>query len=320
MRCGVCGNEQSNREYEAREMMLGLGHSFGYFQCSACHCLQIKDIPADLSPYYPEGYYSYRSPARQGAVKRLVSRLRDRHAVFGGSLVGRLLCGRFPADPRLRALRPLPLRTETRVLDVGCGRGDLLRILQGLGFTNLQGVDPFNAEEIDLGGGIRIRNVELGAIEGPWDLVMFHHSFEHVPNPRDTLRAAAALLEPGRHCLIRIPVVPSAAWEEYGTDWVQLDAPRHLFLHSLDSVRILAAETGFELVEVSYDSTAFQFWGSEQYARGISLADPRSHGKNPSGSLFTVAQVREFQRRTEQLNAAGRGDQAVLYLRRTAGR
>jgi SAM-dependent methyltransferase len=317
MQCGVCGNDRNNREYEAREMMLGLGDTFGYFQCSQCLCLQIKNVPADLSPYYPEGYYSYRSPGRQGWGKRFITRLRDQHAVFGGSILGRFLCRRFPADARLRALRRIPLQQDSRILDVGCGKGDLLRILQGLGFKNLSGADPFNAEEIDYGDGLKICRVGIDKVEGKRDLIMFHHSFEHVPDPEDTLRSAAALLDHGSHCLIRIPIIPSAVWDEFGSDWVQLDAPRHLFIHSVESMQILAAKTGFELVDVVHDSTAFQFWASEQYARGISLADPRSHGKNPTGSAFTPEQIREFEQRTEELNAAGRGDQAAFLLRRT---
>ena len=98
---------------------------------------------------------------------------------------------------------------------------------------------------------------------------------------------------------------------------MQLDAPRHLFLHSVDSIRLLAAKSSLELVGVVYDSTSFQFWGSEQYARGVSLRDERSHRMNPDGSIFSARQMREFEKRAERLNAEGRGDQGAFYLKRT---
>jgi len=38
---------------------------------------------------------------------------------------------------------------------------------------------------------------------------------------------------PGGWCVIRIPTVSSFAWEHYREQWVQLDAPRHFFLHKV---------------------------------------------------------------------------------------
>src|SRR5438270_8108508 len=58
--CRICGNGQDNRAYTAHEMHLGLGEPFEYFQCVQCGCLQIREVPQDLSKYYPQNYYSYR--------------------------------------------------------------------------------------------------------------------------------------------------------------------------------------------------------------------------------------------------------------------
>jgi hypothetical protein len=153
-------------------------------------------------------------------------------------------------------------------------------------------------------------------VTGEWDWVMFHHSFEHVPDPLETLRAAACLLARGGTCLIRIPTVSSEAWEQYGVDWVQLDAPRHLFLHSLESMERLAREAGLVVREVQFDSTAFQFWGSEQYRADIPLRDPRSYAVDPGASIFTAESLALFATRARELNAARRGDQAAFHLAR----
>jgi hypothetical protein len=40
-------------------MQLGLREEFEYFECSKCGCLQIEEVPLDLSKYYPDNYYSY---------------------------------------------------------------------------------------------------------------------------------------------------------------------------------------------------------------------------------------------------------------------
>ena len=40
----------------------------------------------------------------------------------------------------------------------------------------------------------------------------------------------------------------------------------------MESMKYLGILAGLELAKVVFDSTAFQFWGSEQYRKGIALA------------------------------------------------
>jgi hypothetical protein len=97
---------------------------------------------------------------------------------------------------------------------------------------------------------------------------------------------------------------------------VQLDAPRHLYLHSTDSLKRLAAAAGFECEAVRYDSTAFQFWGSEQYVKNVPLHSPMSYCINPKESLFSKEDIEKFRVRAEELNSKDLGDQAAFYLRK----
>jgi len=109
-------------------------------------------------------------------------------------------------------------------------------------------------------------------------------------------------------------VVSSYAWEKYGHNWVQLDAPRHLYLHTEKSIRAIAQKTGFEVKDITYDSYEFQFWGSEQYLNGISLKAPESLENGLERSIFTKKQIKEFKRVAADLNKKGAGDQACFYL------
>lgn len=146
---------------------------------------------------------------------------------------------------------------------------------------------------------------------------MFHHSFEHIPDPSETLLTVTELLNNHGYCIIRIPIVCSYAWKRYGVNWVQIDAPRHFFLHSLKSLNILANNCGLQMSNVVYDSTAFQFWGSEQYIKDIPLRDINSYSENPSTSLFTELEISAFTKAAMRLNASRQGDQAIFYLRKT---
>lgn len=319
MTCKVCNNSKDNNPFEVREMMFGYRDVFSYFQCSQCGCLQISAIPSNLTKYYPPSYYSYNDlPAKgfKNPIMRIIRSRRDRYSIFGRGWAGKLLYKKFPDEP-LRSLSGITeLREDARILDVGCGAGALLCTLKENGFRNLLGVDPYITHNIEYGDGLRILKEDLQDIEGAWDVIMFHHSFEHMPDQVDAILAVARLLAPNGVCLIRTPTVSSYAWEHYGVNWVQLDAPRHFFIHSLMSIKILAANANLNLEKAVYDSTAFQFWGSEQYVKNIPLISERSYAVNRANSIFSKIEMAKFKQQANRLNSEGGGDSAVFYLRR----
>lgn len=316
MRCRICENNKKNRSFEAKEMTFGYRDVFRYFQCANCNCLQIEEFPSDMSKYYPDSYYSYQPVADKNSIKRLITNLGNKYAIFNKGLIGKLVYFKYPY-PKLRSLSKLGLNKDLYILDIGCGAGSLLYSLSVLGFKNLLGVDPFNDKDIEYNSGLKIQRKTIHDIQDKWHLIMFHHSFEHIPDPLDTFKKVSDSLKPNGICLIRIPTVSSYAWKHYGINWVQLDAPRHFFLHSVESIEILAKKTDLELYDVSYDSTAAQFWGSEQCKKDISLRDKRSYLETKTGSIFSNSEITAYEKRAEELNAANQGDQAAFYLKKT---
>jgi len=315
MECKICHNTENNRQHKPKEMMLGLRDEHPYFECSECGCLQIESTPENLADYYPDNYYSYQQTQSNNPLKKQLINLRDSYATNGKSLLGHLIHAVSPS-PKLHTLQRLKLDRSSRIMDIGCGAGNLLYSMREIGYRNLLGIDPFNNKDIEYENGLRIEQKSIHEAGGEWDLIMFHHSFEHVYDQHEVLQKAHELLVSGGNCLIRIPTVSSYAWMHYGLDWVQLDAPRHLFLHSVDSMRQLAEKNGFVLEQVVYDSNALQFWGSEQYKQDIPLRDKRSYADGLADSIFTSSQIREFEKRAKELNAHDQGDQAAFYLRK----
>ncbi|MFL9844364.1 class I SAM-dependent methyltransferase [Flavobacterium rhizosphaerae] len=313
MECRVCGNSNNNKAYQVKEMMFGFKDNFSYYQCSECDCLQIAQIPENISKYYPENYYSFSGGIKkENFIKRFIRNKRNEYAVFSRGIIGKFLIKYFP-DATFRLLSNFPLKKNSRVLDVGCGGGLFLNYLANIGFTNLTGADPFIADDISY-DVVKIYKQSIHQIQGEWDLIMFHHSFEHISDPLETLKSVAGRLTQNGHCLIRIPVASGYAWEHYRENWVQLDAPRHFFLHTKKSMEKLVAGAGLKIKEIVYDSTDFQFWGSEQYIKGIPLFDEKSYAVNPSASIFSKEEIHSFKEKAVQLNNKNRGDMCAFII------
>ncbi len=308
--CCVCGGRRIP-VLVATERMFGMGGAFTYDQCADCGALQLANPPEDLSPYYPANYYAHGALTQRNPVSALF-RQAGRAAAFGPwrSLLGPLK--RFLPLHRAvlrEAFDVMRVGAHTRILDVGCGNGLLLRDLASAGYRHVSGVDPFIPHDVMVGGRTLVRRAELRDIEGPFDVVMMHHALEHVDAQVETLRRIAALLPTGGFALIRIPLAGTFASREYRERWVQLDAPRHLVLHTVESVRRLAEATGFVVRHVRFDSTDFQFEGSERYRRDVPLSAP---DPDPPSAV----RRKEWREQARALNDAGDGDQAAFVLAR----
>jgi SAM-dependent methyltransferase len=291
-------------------MMFGKRDPFTYFACAECGCVQLTDPPADLGAYYPSNYYALAQPTTQQGFKSSLRAIRNRGSFAPRGIMDRLLARAVPG-PGLNAGQWMPkarASRTSRVLDVGCGAGLLLCDLAEAGFTSLRGVDLFIDDDIRYPNGVHIQRGTIHDVSGEFDLIMMHHAFEHMPDPQAVLTAVASRLAQGGACLIRIPTASSWAWEHYRENWVQLDPPRHFFLHSVDSLSLLAQRAGLVVEDVVDDSTEFQFAGSELYRRDIPLTALET--------TYSRAELRAYRRRAAVLNATRRGDQAAFYLRK----
>lgn len=305
-------------KYEVREMFIGLREVFTYFQCAECDCLQIAEIPSNIDKYYPDNYYSYTPYKKKKFLKQLELDFKDKYAVFNKGLIGKVLCKMSSTPSALESLAAIDIDYDSKILDVGCGSGSLLCAMARLGFRNLVGIDPYISSSIKYPDGVTIEKKFITDIDGKWNLIMFHHSFEHLPDPLETLEVVSNRLSIGGVCLLRIPTVSSFAWDHYKADWVQLDAPRHFFLHSLQSVSKLVSKVNLKVEKVIYDSNKIQFYGSEQYLRDIPHTADISYAVNSSKSIFSRTEIKEFNRKARQLNKQNQGDQAAFILKKLA--
>lgn len=272
-KCKICGAEANHKLYHIKEMFFGSGEEFSYFECDRCQCMQIVAIPENLGEYYGNEYYSFN----------------------------------VPKMPEIVAGQ----RNETRILDVGCGAGKWLIEKYAQGHTNLFGCDPFIEKDIYYEPCIRIKKCTIHEMQGTFDLIRLSDSFEHMSDPYETLESIRRLLNEEGMCLISMPVFPNAAYDIFGSNWYEWDAPRHLFLHSLKSMEYLCQKAGLKIVNVQFNARDLQFISSLLYQKGIPYIEQTEEVIKNS---FSAEELQKFAEYTDELNAKGYGDHAVFVI------
>lgn len=198
------------------------------------------------------------------------------------------------------------VKYEDAILDVGGGNGKWLDELYKWGFRNLTCIDLFGNSAFQRIKFIRCDIKDLSD-DNQYDLITFHHSFEHMADPRQILHKVKKILSPDGVCLIRIPICECEAWNIYHENWYEIDAPRHFFLYTERAMRILCEEAELLIYKIAYDSKPGQFIISDYY-------------KNTDLSLSEIARKTKLKSmlcrgRALKANKKGKGDSAVFYIK-----
>lgn len=246
--CPLCGGElRANVACAFDRLVTGDG-PFTVSECRACsYGVSVPQLRgAELDRYYGGeyfgGFYDDGSLPASGVLERARERFRRASA--------RRRFGRAPYA--------VSGQEPGRVLDVGCGSGELLAHYAALGWEAF-GIDP--APRAVAAARRRSLSVHEGTLaDRPWgpmrfDLVVFSHSLEHIPQPLDVLREAVASLAPGGRLALALP--NWRCWQRhlFGGRWFHLDLPRHLQHFSPRALKVAADVLGLEVLEIGTSST-----------------------------------------------------------------
>ncbi|MFL5582472.1 MAG: class I SAM-dependent methyltransferase [Gemmatimonadaceae bacterium] len=155
--------------------------------------------------------------------------------------------------------RARPGRIDVRVLDLGCGWGDVLAIARAPGVTTV-GVE-LNAEQAEHArsfGAVVVGDVADIAAHGPFDVVIANQVLEHLERPVEVLSRVAASLRPGAVGFVAVPDFSRFDW---AAEQRRVDAGHHVSTKNLhpvehrtyfsgDSLRALLTRAG--LAEVAW--------------------------------------------------------------------
>jgi ubiquinone/menaquinone biosynthesis C-methylase UbiE len=315
--CIVCGNTSNNTTFTVPELQLGLKHLFHYQQCGACKTMQLLDPPEDFSVYYPnEDYYSFNMVLDTKPDR--LRKIKTDYLLFGKQpIIGGLMSIGYKMNEFYEWLKYTKAKYTDAILDVGTGNGSLLARFYKMGFRNLTGIDPFINESQDH-GSIKVLKKDIFDVTEQYDVVMMHHSLEHMTDPKKALKKVFEVVKPGGKVLIRVPIMNNYGWNTYGEYWCGIDAPRHICIPSEKGLKMLVTEAGFTIEKFYYDSFDYVIWSSEQYKAGIPLHAENSRMINPSKSMFTKKEIKIFREKMIGENKNNNGDMAAIYLSRPA--
>ncbi len=303
-----CGSKTGNC-FEARETLFENEGVYQYQICANCGSARLigGSSPAKHS-LYGGAYGTLRESRIRTALRCLTNAVAYKVPTIGEA-IGTMFP--FVNHGALKVLRNLDTGQNSRLLDVGCGAGRFLRSLRFAGFRGeCVGVDPFLRRDHSLAGGIQLIRGEIDAVRGRFDMITIVHVLEHSDGPIDMLRNARERLRSDGTIVVTIPLFGGTAWKLYGRDWVQLDAPRHAYLHTRASLGIAASTAGLRIEQEIHDSTILQFWGSEVVKRRGFLFPLRGRDL-----ALLCSRLGVYLRAAAAANRDGLGDQGTFVLK-----
>jgi SAM-dependent methyltransferase len=222
------------------------GEPFRVAQCRQCGQVVTVPVPADIGRYYPSGYYGdaggRRFPVVMEWLQEQLYNWRSRQVLH-----------------RLDRKNP-------KVLDVGCGRGLLLRAFQqgGCDVTGTEFSEDacrFAREVLKLPVRVGLLH-ELNFPDHSFDVVVMWHVLEHVSDPRPTLAEVSRILKPGGLFLVAVPNFGSPEARLAKAGWFHLDLPRHLSHYTRPSLEQNLGKAGLRPAWASslapeYDAFSF---------------------------------------------------------------
>ena len=265
-----CKTGDAVRLFEARDYVTS--DQFDVVQCSNCGLAFTHPVP-EARKYYPESYYGNPSAKRfPGPVEWLqnllyASRARKVEALMGGK--------------------------PGHVLDIGCGRGHLLRAFQRRGWeitgTEMsESAAAYAREQLKL--PVHVGN--LADLKGPFDAIVMWHVLEHFERPNDALREVYRLLRPGGIFFVAVPNLGSAEARLSRDKWFHLDVPRHLMHFASPVLKRYLAEVGFCVESASSRSLEYDFFSAAQsFLNRIGLRHNWFYNVLRGGGVGNVSQL-----------------------------
>ena len=260
--CPGCSGSGFREVLSVRDELTELGGEFVMQQCTSCDLIITNPRPApdSLGYFYPSEYMPYAPEKQKSSWHRLLEQSALR-CQFGYpkqpvNLLTRLfsLLAMQKFNSRRKRHDWFPYRPDGKLLDVGCGGGSFLERMKGFGW-DVCGLELAAdvAQRVQNRTGIKVHVGTLPHTDlepHSFDAVTLWHVLEHVPQPREFLKSAAALLRPNGLLVIEVPNIDSWSFETFGPHWTGLEVPRHFQHFNPKTLGAMLPAGAFRNVEI----------------------------------------------------------------------
>ena len=145
-----------------------------------------------------------------------------------------------------------------RALEIGCGHGGFVRLLQELGFEAMgTELSPWVVDFAKRTFGVPVLpgRLEELALQPGFKCIAAFDVLEHLKDPLDTARRCADLLAPDGVLLLQTP-----CYRGEGPEWSMFQEDEHVHLFTEESVRLLLDRAGFKDMRVERSLFPYDMW------------------------------------------------------------
>lgn len=219
-----------------------------WYKCPSCGLIKIDGEPnLDI---YNEKYSSRFEDVLSSTNGRLMTR-------FRAELI----------DYFVRTERDIYYHPEGEiVLDIGCGAGDVLQALTGLGY-DVRGCE-INSQYKPIES--LKDNIYFGSFEeffkgnrNKYVAVSMFDVLEHMSDPKATLHKVHLIMKPKGKLIISLPDVNQ--WHDELEDYKHYKPGEHIFLFGDDSLERMLTYTGFNVVHTCYFEDGFRHYSGLEH-------------------------------------------------------
>ncbi len=253
--CILCGKNKADTVKRLRDMHMYIDRStFTLVRCRQCGLMYLNPQPTieELARYYPPHYSAYCNEV----------------SVFGQNYfynVLRHIKRFFTSHRSIKVFTKLHNDNSSKtVLDFGCGNGTyLLGLRHNHPSWKLYGSDIQINETVKNALEKNTIVTIIGPTHLPWkqlptksfDRITLFQVLEHVNNPREVLENLRPLLKKDGELHIEVPNIATLKFKIFGRYFSNLDAPRHLYHFSPNTLQRLCEQCGFRITKLEVSGT-----------------------------------------------------------------
>lgn len=284
--CPLCAAQGDVLYRDLEDGLYGVAGKWTVYRCSSCNLHWLYELPPrEAVPELYKVYYTHETiepgnvlskHTKFGSIESFLTKKAARIRALYDETVQQHYLGYAREIERQRGVAQNIIRTSAivfgwvpflserarmeviglrnidkgKLLDVGCGSGDLIFRLKNLGWT-VQG------QEIDKSAAniakSKMLEVECAKLDSgvfaaeTYDYIILSHVLEHAYSAEEQLQDCANLLKRGGKIIILTPNSRSLGHRMMGRNWRGLEPPRHFQIFDEKNLKTLLDDSGFDV-------------------------------------------------------------------------